>query len=348
MDAAPAEVAAVEPVELPVVSLDPSNDLPVVGLELDPVVADAPPELPLVEMSAPVVEPAAPPAKEPEPEPVVAAEVPAKPEVRVEAAEPIAVAPVKPIEPIAAEPPVVAEPAAEPVKLAEAAVAGKAPEAPSKFAQGEAAPAPKKSVAPLLVGAFLVLAGGAAAFWYLRLRPDPTPGVNTAVPETTVTAQPTATAKPTATVTATAVVTATATATASASATTEPGELAPPADPKSLAPTAGYLIVKAPRTMDVLMSGKRVGDTTTVNETSCVGTKFITLAEPGSLKPVGRAKSTSVKCQAVSTLEFTDADLTPVAAPLPTGGTGPAPTGATPSPTPAPTPAPDTYEPQTP
>jgi hypothetical protein len=100
--------------------------------------------------------------------------------------------------------------------------------------------------------------------------------------------------------------------------------------------------------MDVLLAGKKVGDTATVAQVACGNAKIVAVSEPGTVKPIGKVKSTAIACQAVTTIEFTDADLAAVAPPPPPGGAPPPPPSPTPTPAPALTPTTDTYDPATP
>ncbi len=233
--------------------------------------------------------------------------------------------------PVVASPP---PPAVEP--------AGDVAEPPSKFAAEDAIVPEKKkgSLMPLLLVALLFVIGGAVAFYFLRMRTKATVEPPTQ-PTATATANPTA--KPTATATATAAPT--QEPTAAPTVTAEPS-VAPGLDPKALPKNMAYLSVKAPegKAMDVLISGKKVGDTSAPIETTCIGAKFVSLAESGTPKPMGRAKSVTLVCQSMNDLEFSEADLRAVAPP-PVLPPGVPPTATAPT---TPTPPTEPYDPATP
>jgi hypothetical protein len=218
--------------------------------------------------------------------------------------------------------------------------------------------APKKSrtgLALLVVGLVAIVVGG-GVMMYLRSqdqKPGPTPKE---VPtETATTAAPTTTATATATASATAAATTDTTAEPSASAATS-AEVPPsgdtPKDPKSLAPSLGYLIVTASQEVDVFSNGKKVGVTNSAIEIGCVPPqKFITVGQQtaAGTKFLTKGKRAVVACQDVSRIEFTDAEFAagPGALPPP-GGQPPPPGGAPTGAPPGGAPTGEPYEPQAP
>lgn len=296
-------------------ALAPAPDLPVEPAQLDVGPVDIAPALPI---------------EEPAPAPLPAETKPVAEQAPIEEAKP-ATPPAAPVV-VAAEASPLPPPALEPKKADLA-------EPPSKFATEAPLTEKKKgSMVPLLLVALLFIVGAAVAFYFLRMRKE----------VATTDTQPPATAKPTSTATTTAKATATATAAPTGDATataTAATSAAPALDPAALPKTSAYLSVKAPegKTMDVLISGKKVGDTSAPFETNCQGAKFVSLAEAGTAKPVGRAKSLTLTCQSVNDVEFTEADMRALPPPTqPTAGTPPT------APPTAPTPPTDAYDPATP
>ena len=297
-----AVVAAAPPPEL-----EPEPTASVDVASADPFSELSDPTVPLMSLAeGEIVSPAAaPPAPEPEPAPPPAAEPAPKPSV---------------IEPAPVSAPAAASFATAPDQ-----------EAPSKFA-AEAAPPQKKSrtgLSLLVVGLVAIVVGGGVLL-YLKSQETPTPAPKATHSEKATTSTATATATAVATATATATATAEVTATADTSAEAPPGDT--PKDPKSLPASLGYLIVTAPKDVDVFSNGKKVGTTNAALEIGCVPSqKFITVGEQtaAGTKFLAIGKRSAIACQDVTRLEFTDADFATGPATPPQGGALPVPTGGT-------------------
>ncbi|MBK8939977.1 MAG: hypothetical protein IPM79_20735 [Polyangiaceae bacterium] len=129
---------------------------------------------------------------------------------------------------------------------------------------------------------------------------------------------------------------------ASASASAAAGADAPPADPKTLPATKGFLFVKVDGEGSIFTTGgKRLGDANAWLEVPCNGGKgpYVAVAKKGSNAPRG-GKIVPVACQSSATVEFTAAEMN---APAPAPGPAPPPAipvqpGVTPPPPPPPPP----------
>jgi len=310
-----APIVSVEPSPETELADPPTIDMPTQQLPHVPREAFEATAAPSVEqMLADVPPPPAP--SSPRALPALEAEAPATPGPFAPVAQPAA--------PVEAEP----APAEPPPSFA-------VDDSTSKFAD-EPVPQPgkrKSSLLPLLLVAVLVLAGGTGAFLYIRSPeqkpPQPFQGA------TEETSKPTATAAVTATATSTAIDTA-APADPSGTALTSAAvpALTTPKDPTSLPKNVGYLIVNAPEPGQLLWKGKMIGDTGTPIEMPC-GNQSYSFGKklPNGGMQMGRAKTTNVLCQKVTTIDLTVLEITPPP-PAPPGGGGQPPGGVPPGGTP--------------
>lgn len=203
-----------------------------------------------------------------------------------------------------AEQPAAAKPVAPftPAQELPAFSAGAAEEAPSKFSAAQPPPPQKKSFGWIVVAALAIVVG-TLVFFYMRrqamLQQQPVPA-----PTSAVTAKPTAaspTGTPAATVSAatgdSAAPTTSASATTSADAAS-PSD-APPADPKSLPPTKGYVRVENPKAdAAVFMFTTNLGPVNTWLEAPCKS-QFLRPGKPAPTGPdwVASGKTVDIPCQ---------------------------------------------------
>lgn len=239
-------------------------------------------------------------------------------------------------------------PAAAPPPAFSAAAA--ADEAPSKFVEPIEAPKKKRSGLGLALFALLVIAGGAAAFAYMRSQEQRTPDKpreDKPVPSVTATSTAATDATATATAAATDAPSAEPTASTSASAAPEVPPDGPPKDPATLPVSMGYLQVKAPEAADVFIDGQKAGAVGDYIEVSC-GKRFRVVALRQNNQAKTRGKNAPIACQKAVTIEFTDKEWgnLPVG---PVPGQAPPPTPPTGDPgTPPPAPPPETFDPSAP